>query len=150
MQQLFIARMCRTSSSGRCIWRVPPAQQRNCAVLHTAHDAPSHGRPTLFAPKLLPATQLLGLVGRDSYHLCDIMDVYDDLRADVPAEGFSGDVLEGRLEVLELVKDEAVYQGGRVAIADKGGMTIPVQLLPSALVLLMQVGLRPSVVGGGG
>jgi hypothetical protein len=86
-------------------------------------------------------------VGRDSYHLCDIMDVYDELRGDVPGEGFSEGVLAGRLEVLELVKDEAVYQGGRVAIADKGGMTIPVQLLPSALVLLMQV--RREAGGGG-
>ena len=84
--------------------------------------------------------QLLGLTGKDSYHLCDIMDVYDDLRADAPAEGFSSEVLQGRLEVLELVKDRAVYQGGRVALADKGGMVLPVQLLPSALVLLMQVG----------
>lgn len=67
------------------------------------------------------------------------MDVYDDLRADAPTEGFSAEVLAGRLEVLEIVKDEAVYQGGRVSLADKGGMTIPVQLLPSALVLLMQV-----------
>lgn len=78
-------------------------------------------------------------MGKDSYHLCDIMDVYDDLRADVPTEGFSEEVLDGRLQVLEMVKDQAVYQGGKVALADKGGMTVPVQLLPSALVLLMQV-----------
>ncbi|GBF92621.1 hypothetical protein Rsub_05235 [Raphidocelis subcapitata] len=94
----------------------------------------------------LDPTELLGLVGRDSYHLCDIMDVYDDLRADAPGEGFSAAVLAGRLEVLELVKDEAVYQGGRVAIADKGGMTIPVQLLPGALVLLTQIGAADMVI----
>ena len=34
-------------------------------------------------------------------------------------------MLQGRLEVLEIVKDEAVYQGGRVALADKGGTAIP-------------------------
>jgi hypothetical protein len=98
-------------------------------------------------PALPDSRQLLGLVGKDSYHLCDIMDVYHDLRADAPSEGFSADVLAGRVEVLELVKDAAVYQGGRVAIADKGGMTIPVQLLPGALVLLTQVGARGGVPG---
>jgi hypothetical protein len=88
-------------------------------------------------------------VGKDSYHLCDIINVYEDLRADAPTEGFSDDVLRGRLEVLELVKDEAVYQGGRVALADKGGTAVPLQLLPSALVLLVQVGLGVSGAGGG-
>jgi hypothetical protein len=76
----------------------------------------------------------------------------DDLRADVPTEGFTDAALQGRLEVLEMAKDAAVYSGGRVAPGGGGGVPVPLLLLPSALVLLTQAspGEGLACAGGGG
>lgn len=83
--------------------------------------------------------QLLGLIGRQSYLFCDITGAYDDLLALPAEEGFSKQVLEGRRELLDLVKEAIIFAEGKVQ-ADRA-VNIPMSLLPSALVLLTQVGM---------
>ncbi len=66
---------------------------------------------------------------------------YNDLLALPSEEGFANAVLEGRRQLLDLVKDTVVLSEGRVQ--EERGVTVPLQLLPSALVLLNQVCWAP-------
>jgi hypothetical protein len=53
-------------------------------------------------------------------------------------EGYSPQVMDGRVEVLNLLKESALLQDGKVQ--DHKGLDLPMRLLPSALALLAQVG----------
>jgi hypothetical protein len=89
--------------------------------------------------------QLLDLHGRDSYLLCDVTKAHDYLWTLPLTQGYSDDVIEGRRELLDNIKERALLQEGRVK-QDSRGIDVPVQLLPSALALLAQV--RPHVHHG--
>lgn len=54
-------------------------------------------------------------------------------------EGYSQDVIAGRKELLDYLKEEALLHEGRV---QRKGIDVPIQLLPSALALLAQVRLQ--------
>jgi hypothetical protein len=82
--------------------------------------------------------QLLDLHGRDSYLLCDVTKAHDYLWTLPLTQGYSDDVIEGRRELLDNIKERALLQEGRVK-QDSRGIDVPVQLLPSALALLAQV-----------
>lgn len=81
--------------------------------------------------------QLLDLHGKQSYLLCDITKAFDRLVSMETLEGYSAQALDGRVEVLNMLKESALLQDGRVQ-QDKG-LDIPMRLLPSALALLAQV-----------
>lgn len=93
--------------------------------------------------------QLLDLHGKQSYLLCDITKAYDRLVTMDVLEGYSSQALEGRVEVLNMLKESALLRDGKVQ--DQRGLDLPMRLLPSALALLSQVrlqlGLRASTVG---
>jgi hypothetical protein len=100
--------------------------------------------------------QLLDLHGRDSYLLCDVTKAHDYLWTLPLIQGYSEDVIEGRRELLDSIKERALLQEGRVK-QDSKGIDVPVQLLPSALALLAQVrvcmtgwGVLAWCVDGGG
>jgi hypothetical protein len=78
------------------------------------------------------------LHGRDSYLLCDVTKAHDYLWTLPLTQGYSEDVIEGRRELLDSIKERALLQEGRVK-QDSKGIDVPVQLLPSALALLAQV-----------
>lgn len=82
--------------------------------------------------------QLLDLHGKQSYLLCDITKAYDRLVSMDTLEGYSPQVMDGRVEVLNLLKESALLQDGKVQ--DDKGLDLPMRLLPSALALLAQVG----------
>lgn len=83
------------------------------------------------------ALQLLDLHGKQSYLLCDITKAYDRLVTMDVLEGYSSEALEGRVEVLNLLKESALLRDGKVQ--DQRGLDLPMRLLPSALALLSQV-----------
>lgn len=82
--------------------------------------------------------QLLDLHGRESYLLCDVTKAHEYLWTLPLTDGYSPDVIEGRRELLDSIKERALLQEGKVKQQDKG-IDVPVQLLPSALALLAQV-----------
>lgn len=94
---------------------------------------------TLTTP-LLPscALQLLDLHGKQSYLLCDITKAYDRLVSMDTLEGYSAQAMDGRVEVLNMLKESALLQDGKVQ--HDRGLDLPMRLLPSALALLAQVG----------
>uniref|UniRef100_A0A383WG92 Uncharacterized protein n=1 Tax=Tetradesmus obliquus TaxID=3088 RepID=A0A383WG92_TETOB len=89
-------------------------------------------------------TELLDLHGRDSYLLCDVTKAHDYLWTLPLTQGYSEDVVEGRRELLDNIKERALLQEGRVK-QDSKGIDVPVQLLPSALALLAQINQNESV-----
>lgn len=108
-------------------------------VLHAAVSSSLLTRLLLCPlPLLLPVLQLLDLHGRDSYLLCDVTKAHDYLWTLPLTQGYSEDVVEGRRELLDNIKERALLQEGRVK-QDSKGIDVPVQLLPSALALLAQV-----------
>jgi len=86
-------------------------------------------------------SQLLDLHGKQSYLLCDITKAYDRLVSMETLEGYSAQALEGRVEVLSMLKESALLCDGRVQ-QDKG-LDLPMSLMPSALALLAQVRRPP-------
>lgn len=94
-----------------------------------------HGRGLCSAVCLV---QLLDLHGRDSYLFSDISKAHDVLLSMPLTDGYSSDVIAGRRELLDYLKEEALLHEGRVQQTDKG-IDVPIQLLPSALALLAQV-----------
>ncbi|KAF8073049.1 hypothetical protein HT031_000710 [Scenedesmus sp. PABB004] len=91
------------------------------------------------------ATELLDLHGRDSYLLCDITKAHEHMRGLPLPEGYSADVADGRRELLDYAKEQAVLAEGRVAPPRGRGVDVPVQLLPSALALLAQLDQNAAV-----
>eukprot|EP00882_Tetradesmus_deserticola_P023043 GHRQ01025074.1.p1 GENE.GHRQ01025074.1~~GHRQ01025074.1.p1 ORF type:complete len:372 (+),score=123.53 GHRQ01025074.1:139-1254(+) len=89
-------------------------------------------------------TELLDLHGRDSYLLCDVTKAHDYLWTLPLTQGYSDDVIEGRRELLDSIKERALLQEGRVK-QDSKGIDLPVQLLPSALALLAQINQNDAV-----
>jgi hypothetical protein len=87
----------------------------------------------------------LGLTDRDVYLHCDINKAYDQLLTAGIDEGYSTALLDARQDLLDLVKERAIRQEGRIE-GTRRQLAIPVSLLPSALVLLAQVGR--AAVGG--
>lgn len=81
--------------------------------------------------------QLLDLHGRDSYLFSDISKAHDVLLSMPLTEGYSPDVIAGRRELLDYLKEEALLHEGQVQPGK--GIDVPIQLLPSALALLAQV-----------
>ncbi|KAF6262514.1 hypothetical protein COO60DRAFT_613137 [Scenedesmus sp. NREL 46B-D3] len=89
-------------------------------------------------------TELLDLHGRESYLLCDVTKAHASLWALPLTKGYSDDVIEGRRELLDSIKERALLQEGRVK-QDSKGIDLPVQLLPSALALLAQINQNDAV-----
>jgi hypothetical protein len=81
--------------------------------------------------------QLLDLHGKQSYLLCDITKAFDRLVSMDTLEGYSAESMDGRVEVLNMLKESALLQDGKVQ-QDKG-LDLPSRLVPSALALLAQV-----------
>lgn len=81
--------------------------------------------------------QLLDLHGKQSYLLCDITKAFDRLVSLDTLEGYSAEAMDGRVEVLNMLKESALLQDGKVQ-QDKG-LDLPSRLVPSALALLAQV-----------
>lgn len=81
--------------------------------------------------------QLLDLHGRATYLLSDISKAHDILLSMPLTDGYSSDVIAGRRELLDYLKEEALLHEGRVQ--QSKGIDVPIQLLPSALALLAQV-----------
>jgi hypothetical protein len=81
--------------------------------------------------------QLLDLHGKQSYLLCDITKAFDRLVSMDTLAGYSAEAMDGRVEVLNMLKESALLQDGKVQ-QDKG-LDLPARLVPSALALLAQV-----------
>lgn len=133
-----------------CCWQHVPCVSVSVLTCCSPHRMLLHVVDTLYCPRShsFPptpppsprsrlSTQLLDLHGKQSYLLCDITKAYDRLVSMEMLEGFSAEALEGRVEVLNVLKESALLQDGRVQ-PDRG-LDLPTRLMPSALALLAQV-----------
>lgn len=84
----------------------------------------------------------MDLHGKQSYLLCDITKAYDRLVSMDMLEGYSAQAMDGRVEVLNMLKESALLRDGKVQ-SDKG-LDLPMDLMPSALALLAQVSKQPA------
>jgi hypothetical protein len=84
--------------------------------------------------------QLLGLQGRRSYTDSEVSSAYDDLILAPMEEGYSEAVLAGRAELLNAAREQVIGLKGKPNKDPTA--VVPLAMLPSALVILVEVRRR--------
>jgi hypothetical protein len=81
--------------------------------------------------------QMLGLHGRRTYTDSEVNSAYDDLITASMEEGYSEAVLTGRRDLLNAVREQVISLKGNPN--KEAAAVIPMAMLPSALVILVEV-----------